>query len=75
MFQIHTPLIALTKAQIVEKSLALGVDFAGPRARYEPSANGEACRARGVRRLRLEGFPQHGLVDPITDTALAHASA
>ena len=71
MFQIHTPLNSLTKAPIAEKSLGLGGDFAGPRAHYEPSATGEACRARDVCRPRLEGFPQNGLVGPVTDTAPA----
>jgi 7-cyano-7-deazaguanine synthase len=62
--KIHTPLIALTKQQIVELGLSLGVDFGLTVTCYDPSATGEACGACDACLLRLKGFAEAGVVDP-----------
>lgn len=64
-FHIHTPLIALTKAQIIQEGARLGVDFALTHSCYEPDAQGRACGRCDSCRLRLKGFSEAGLRDPI----------
>ena len=61
---IHSPLIELTKAQIVEKGRALGVDFSLTRTCYDPNDRGEACGRCDACLLRLKGFAEAGLSDP-----------
>ena len=61
---IHTPLIALTKAQIVRTGLELGVNFAQTRTCYDPSPAGEACGGCDACLLRLKGFAEVGAEDP-----------
>jgi 7-cyano-7-deazaguanine synthase len=63
-FQIHTPLIKLTKAQIIERGLALGVDYSLTLTCYDPALSGEACGACDACLLRLKGFAEVGLADP-----------
>jgi 7-cyano-7-deazaguanine synthase len=62
--QIHTPLIALTKAQIIGRGLDLGVDYAPTRSCYDPSPAGEACGQCDSCQLRLKGFAENGRDDP-----------
>lgn len=62
--QIHTPLIDMTKAQIIAKGLDLGVDYGLTITCYEPQANGDACGACDACLLRLKGFAELGLEDP-----------
>ena len=61
---IHTPLIAMTKQQIVQAGLALGVDYGLTITCYDPSASGEACGACDACLLRLKGFAEAGVADP-----------
>jgi 7-cyano-7-deazaguanine synthase len=61
---IHTPLIALTKAQIIERGLTLGVDYSMTLTCYDPSAAGEACGSCDACLLRLKGFAELGQTDP-----------
>nr|WP_040295465.1 7-cyano-7-deazaguanine synthase QueC [Beggiatoa alba] len=61
---IHTPLIDLSKAQIIQTGLALGVDYGVTISCYQPSPTGEACGVCDACRLRAEGFRQLGVVDP-----------
>ena len=61
---IHTPLIALTKKQIVELGLSLGVDYGLTVTCYDPSEDGAACGACDACLLRLKGFAEAGAVDP-----------
>ena len=61
---VHAPLIALTKAQIVERGLALGVDFAQTVSCYQADASGAACGRCDACRLRAEGFRAAGVEDP-----------
>ena len=62
--KIHTPLIALTKAQIIRKGLDLGVEYGATRTCYDPSPNGEGCGACDACVLRLKGFAEAGVRDP-----------
>ena len=62
--RIHAPLIALTKAEIVRRGLALGVDYALTTSCYDPSADGAACGACDACLLRLKGFAEAGVPDP-----------
>jgi 7-cyano-7-deazaguanine synthase len=64
-FRIHTPLIALTKKQIIEEGLRLGVDYGLTHSCYEPNAEGLACGRCDSCRLRLRGFAEAGVRDPI----------
>ena len=61
---IHTPLIDLTKGQIIERGLALGVDYSMTNTCYDPSGDGFACGKCDACLLRLKGFEENGLSDP-----------
>jgi len=61
---IHTPLIRLTKREIIERGLALGVDYSLTLSCYDPSADGEACGRCDACLLRLKGFREGGMEDP-----------
>jgi len=60
---IHTPLIALTKAEIIQRGLALGVDYSLTTSCYDPSPTGVACGACDSCLLRLKGFSASGVAD------------
>ena len=62
---IHAPLISLTKPQIIEKGLALGVDYALTSSCYSPSENGKPCLECDSCRIRMKAFAQLGLADPL----------
>ena len=64
-FQIHAPLLELSKAQIIQKGTELGVDFSLTHSCYDPTADLLACGRCDSCRIRLEGFRQAGLKDPI----------
>lgn len=64
-FRVHTPLIALSKAQIVLRAWELGVDFALTWSCYEPGADGRPCGACDSCLLRAKGFAEARLVDPV----------
>lgn len=61
---IHTPLIAMSKREIIEQGLALGVDYGLTMSCYDPSPTGEACGGCDACRLRLKGFAEAGVRDP-----------
>jgi 7-cyano-7-deazaguanine synthase len=63
--RIHTPLIRLTKAQIVTRGAALGVDFGLTWSCYEPRPDGLACGLCDSCLLREKGFREAGLGDPV----------
>ena len=62
---IHTPLIALTKAQIIARGMKLGVDYSLTSSCYDPTQEGLACGHCDACLLRLKGFAEAGLVDSI----------
>jgi 7-cyano-7-deazaguanine synthase len=62
--RIHTPLIAMTKRQIIEEGLKLGVDYGMTTTCYDPSESGEACGECDACLLRLKGFAEAGVDDP-----------
>jgi len=62
---IRTPLIALTKAAIIKLGNSLGVDYSQTTSCYDPGSNGEACGRCDACQLRLKGFSEAGLEDPI----------
>ena len=62
---IHTPLIQMTKAQIIAKGKELGVDYSLTSSCYDPSPDGAACAHCDACLLRLKGFAEAGLTDPI----------
>ncbi len=64
-FAVHTPLIDLTKAEIIRKGAALGVDFSRTHSCYDPTPAGLACGLCDSCRLRLKGFAEAGLKDPL----------
>jgi 7-cyano-7-deazaguanine synthase len=64
-FRIHVPLISMSKAQIIPRGAELGVDFSLTHSCYDPTADGIACGHCDSCCLRLEGFCEAGLTDPI----------
>ena len=62
---IHTPLITLTKAQIIATGLALGVDYGLTSSCYDPDASGNPCGHCDSCLLRLKGFAEAGHADPL----------
>ena len=64
-FSIHTPLIKMTKSEIIQKGLSLGVDFSLTTTCYDPSPSGAACGTCDACILRLKGFRESGITDPI----------
>ena len=61
---IHSPLISLTKAEIIQAGIRLGVDYSMTVSCYQATAEGIACGLCDSCRLRREGFVQAGLPDP-----------
>jgi 7-cyano-7-deazaguanine synthase len=62
--RIHTPLIAMTKAEIIRAGTALGVDYTLTRSCYDPDPAGRACGACDSCTLRRKGFAEAGIPDP-----------
>jgi 7-cyano-7-deazaguanine synthase len=62
---IHTPLIALTKAEIIRKGIELGVDYGLTSSCYDPSASGAPCGECDSCQLRQKGFRENGIEDPL----------
>lgn len=62
---IHTPLISMTKAQIVRKAVELGVDLALTHSCYDPDASGRPCGRCDSCILRRKGFEEAGETDPV----------
>jgi 7-cyano-7-deazaguanine synthase len=68
--KIHAPLIDLTKAQIIERGLALGVDYSLTHSCYDPDPAGRPCRGCDSCLLRCRGFAELGLEDPALASAM-----
>jgi len=63
--RVHAPLLSMTKREIVEKAVALGVPLALTWTCYAPQPGGRACAQCDACRLRLEGFRAAGIPDPV----------
>lgn len=63
-FKIHTPLINLTKAQIIRQGIELGVDYSLTHSCYDPDPQGRACGRCDSCRLRKKGFAEAQIPDP-----------
>ena len=68
-FSIHAPLISMSKGEIIRKGTELGVDLSLTHSCYDPTADGLACGECDSCRLRLKGFREAGLPDPIAYAA------
>lgn len=68
---IRTPLIEMSKKQIIELGLSLGVDYSMTTSCYDPSPNGDACGECDACQLRLKGFDEAGSADPAQYTGRA----
>jgi len=64
--KIHVPLIHMSKAEIIIKGLALGVDYSLTWSCYDPAPTGGACGLCDSCQLRLKGFKEAGVADPIS---------
>jgi 7-cyano-7-deazaguanine synthase len=64
-FKIHAPLLQFSKAEIIRRGAELGVNFALTHSCYDPTADGAACGVCDSCQLRLKGFQDAGLTDPI----------
>ena len=64
--KIHTPLINLTKAEIIRLGVEMGVDYSLTHSCYDPREDGTACSHCDACQLRLKGFEEVGLIDPLT---------
>lgn len=64
-YRIHTPLLQLTKAQIIRQGLELGVDYALTHSCYDPTPAGLSCGQCDSCLLRLKGFAEVGVADPV----------
>ena len=62
---VHTPLIRLTKAEIIQRGVALGVDYGLTHSCYDPLPDGTSCGECDSCQLRLRGFREAGFADPI----------
>jgi len=65
-FHIHTPLITLSKAEIIRRGLALGLDYGLTHSCYDPDADGHPCGHCDSCVLRAKGFAEAGALDPLT---------
>lgn len=68
-FRIHAPLLMMSKAEIVRRGLALGLDYALTHSCYDPQADGRPCGACDSCVLRARGFADAGLADPLLATS------
>ncbi len=63
--KIHAPLISMSKADIIRRGVELGVDYALTHSCYDPTEEGLSCGRCDSCRLRLKGFAEAGLSDPL----------
>ncbi|MBW4056441.1 MAG: 7-cyano-7-deazaguanine synthase QueC [Proteobacteria bacterium] len=64
-FKIHAPLISMSKADIIRRGMELGVDYSLTHSCYDPNPEGLSCGQCDSCRLRLKGFAEAGLSDPL----------
>jgi 7-cyano-7-deazaguanine synthase len=71
-FSIHAPLISLTKAEIITRGTALGVDYGVTSSCYDPGPGGAPCRRCDSCALRARGFAEAGVPDPLLEGDTFH---
>ncbi|MFP6766716.1 MAG: 7-cyano-7-deazaguanine synthase, partial [Planctomycetaceae bacterium] len=64
-FEVHAPLISMTKAEIIRTGMALGIDYGLTSSCYDPDASGRPCARCDSCRLRIKGFAEAEAVDPL----------
>lgn len=64
-FTVHTPLVAMTKADIIRRGIALGLDYSLTHSCYDPSPVGRPCGRCDSCLLRAKGFREAGIADPV----------
>jgi len=64
-FKIHTPLISMSKAEIIRRGLQLGLDYGITHSCYDPDVRGRPCGRCDSCRLRARGFAEAGVPDPV----------
>ena len=64
-FRIHTPLIDMTKSEIIKVGMNLGVDYSLTSSCYDPDQEGNPCGLCDACYLRLKGFKEAGIIDPL----------
>jgi 7-cyano-7-deazaguanine synthase len=64
-YRIHTPVIAMTKGEIIRTGTKLGVNYSLTHSCYDPDEQGRSCGGCDSCRLRLKGFAEAGLKDPV----------
>ena len=64
-FRVHTPLIALTKSEIIRRGLELGLDYGLTHSCYDPAPEGTPCGRCDSCVLRAKGFAEAGVADPV----------
>ena len=64
---LHTPLISLTKAEIIRRGLGLGLDYRLTHSCYDPRPDGGSCGCCDSCQLRARGFREAGVTDPLVD--------
>ena len=64
-YKIHTPIIKLSKAEIIKHGSAIGVDYSITHSCYDPDAKGRPCGQCDSCKLRLKGFSEADLTDPV----------
>lgn len=69
--RVHAPLLDMDKAHIIKTGLGLGVDFKNTHTCYDPDDSGRACGRCPACRLRLKGFAEAGISDPISYQTLS----
>jgi len=67
-FRVHAPLIHLTKADIIRRGAALGLDYGLTHSCYDPGPSGAPCGRCDSCQLRAKGFAEAGLPDPVLRT-------
>src|SRR6266481_9865517 len=71
-YRVHAPLLQLTKAQIIQRGVSLGVPYGLTHSCYDPDEQGRACGRCDSCRLRLKGFEEAGIKDPVRYQAMSH---
>jgi 7-cyano-7-deazaguanine synthase len=70
-FRVHTPLIAMTKAEIIRRGITLGLNYGLTTSCYDPGPRGRPCEHCDSCLLRAKGFAEAGVADPVRQTGIS----